>query len=408
MTPSPQDAAIVVGACRPEFAAVVDAFHQNFAAHGEIGAALTVAVDGDVVVDLHGGLTAPAAGLPWAAETLVVVYSCTKAATALAAHVLADRGALDLDAPVAEVWPAFAAEGKVAVTTRMLLDHTAGLPAIRQPLKADCLLDWDYMTTLLAAEAPFWAPGTRQGYHALTYGFLVGEVVRRISGRSLGRYVREEIAGPLGIDFWIGLPEAEEPRVAPIIHYRPDPADPPSAFAEAAKTRGSIANLFVFNHGDWAVRGVNTRAGRAAEIGAAGGVANARGLAGLYAALLSAEAAAPLGLSADTLAGFAQSSAVTHMDATLCQPMRFGPGFMLSMDNRRRSGDSVILGRSAFGHVGAGGSLGFADPEAGVAFGYVMNRQGPGILLNPRGQLLVDAVYKALGYRSDAPGFWNR
>jgi CubicO group peptidase (beta-lactamase class C family) len=291
-----------------------------------------------------------------------------------------------------------------------MLDHTAGLPAIRAPLKADCLLDWDYMCEQLVAEEPFWQPGTRSSYHAVTFGYLAGEMVRRASGMSLGTYFQEEIAGPLGIDYWIGLPDAIEPRVAPIIQHRPAKTDPRTPFMEAATTRGSVANLFIFNRGDWMTGGVNTRAGRAAEIGAAGGITNGRGLAGLFAAMTSEAAAKPLGFSAATLAGFGQCSAATHEDGTLMLPVRFGPGFMLSMDNRRRvlGGDSVILGRQAFGHVGAGGSLGFADPEAGLAFGYAMNRQGPGVFLNERGQGLVDATYRALGYSGNAAGVWLR
>ncbi|MGZ0187949.1 MAG: serine hydrolase domain-containing protein [Alphaproteobacteria bacterium] len=399
---------VVKGVCAPGFQDVQAAFVQNFHEEGEVGASLSISVEGETVVDLVGGLADPETGSPWTDDTLVVVFSCTKAATALAAHVLADRGLLDLDAPVVDIWPEFASAGKAAATTRMMLDHTIGLPALRERLKSDCLLDWAYMTDRLAAEAPFWEPGTRSGYHALTYGYLVGEVVRRASGRSLGTFFNEEIAKPLGLDFWIGLPEAEEPRVAPIIPHRPAPDAPPNPFIEAAKTRGTIANLFLFNHGNWMASGVNTRAGHAAEIGAAGGVTNARGLAGLFASMVSPTASGPLGFSADRLAGFSQASSATHLDATLLAPMRFGPGFMLSMDNRRRAGggDSVILGPRAFGHVGAGGSLGFADPDAGLAFGYSMNRQGSGVLLNRRGQGLVDATYRAIGQRSNASGSW--
>jgi len=387
----------IEGGYAPAFEGVYQAFRENFEAFGEQGATVCLSVGGETVVDLWGGIADPKTAAPWQRNTVAVVFSCTKAATALAAHLLADRGALDLDAPVASIWPEFGVAGKAGVTTRMLLDHTAGLPAIRTPLKPDCLLYWDYMTGHLAAEAPFWEPGTRLGYHAIIFGYLVGEVVRRVSGQSLGAFFQEEIARPIGIDFWIGLPAREEPRVAPITPYRFNKNDEEPPFIKAARTKGSIANLFIFNHGDWMARGVNTRAGHAAEIGAAGGITNGRGLCGMFEALL--QPGGPLGLSGKTLAGFSETSSATHMDATLQMPTRFGPGFMHAMDNRRRpgGGDSVILGSRAFGHVGAGGSLGFADPETGLAFGYVMNRQGPGLLLNARGQRLVDAAYGALG-----------
>jgi CubicO group peptidase (beta-lactamase class C family) len=398
----------VNGQVAPGFEGVAATFLRNFVECGEVGASLCVKVHGETVIDLWGGAADPNNSRAWEQDTVCTVFSCTKAATAFCAHLLAERGALDLDAPVVDLWPEYAAEGKGHTTTRMMLDHTAGLPAIREPLKADCLLDWDYMVEKLAAETPFWPPGARSSYHAVTFGYLVGEIVRRASGRSLGTYFAEQIAGPLGIDYWIGLPEAVEPRVAPIILYRPGKDEPRTPFMVEAVKRGTPANLFIFNHGDWMAGGVNTRVGRAAEIGAAGGVTNGRGLAGLFAAMVSEEAAKPLGFSAATLMGFGQCSAASHDDATLKVPVRFGLGFMLSMDNRRRvmGGDSVILGPQAFGHVGAGGSLGFADPQHGLAFGYAMNRQGPGVFLNERGQGLVDATYRALGCSGNAVGFW--
>ena len=398
----------VRGHVSPGYETVAETFVRNFAEHGEVGASLCVKVQGEPVVDLWGGSAGPAVGRAWEEDTVCTVFSCTKAATAFCAHLLAERGQLDLDVPVVSLWPEYAAEGKECTTTRMMLDHTAGLPAIREHLKPDCLLDWNYMVEKLAAEAPFWPPGTHSSYHAVTFGYLVGEMVRRASGKLLGQYFAEEIAGPLGIDYWIGLPEAVESRVAPIILYRPPKDAPRTPFMAEAVKRGSVSNLFVFNHGDWMAGGVNTRAGRAAEIGAASGITNGRGLARLFATMVSEEAAKPLGFSAATLTGFGQCSAASHEDATLKVPVRFGPGFMLSMDNRRRvmGDDSVILGPQAFGHVGAGGSLGFADPQHGLAFGYAMNRQGPGLFLNERGQGLVDATYMALGCSSNAGGFW--
>lgn len=397
---------VVEGRCDSRFQGVVDEFVDNFIARSEVGASLCLTHEGRTVVDVWGGLADSSEQVPWSRDTVSVIFSCTKAATALCAHLLHQRGQLDLDAPVAEIWPEFACNGKQSATTRMMLDHSVGLPGIRQPLKSDCLLDWDYMTEKLAAEEPFWEPGTRNGYHALTFGFTVGEVVRRVSGKSLGSFFRDEVAGPLGLDFWIGLPEEQEHRIAPVIPYRPGPDVQSTPFMDAARQPGTIANLFVFNHGDWAVKGVNTRPGRAAEIGAAGGVSNARGLAGFYKALTGDGAI----VSPDTCAAMSEASTATHVDATLLVPTRFSAGFMLSMDNRHRAAgrDSVILGRRAFGHVGAGGSLGFTDPECGLSFGYTMNRMGEGLFLNERGQSLVDAAYRSLGYRTNKPGYWMR
>lgn len=395
---------VVEGRYDPRFKPVVDRFLENFRVRNEVGASLCLIHEGRKVVDVWGGMADPAAQTPWREDTVSVVFSCTKAATAVCAHLLHERGQLDLDAPVAEVWPEFARNGKEGATTRMMLDHSVGLPAIREKLKADCMTDWDYMTERLAAEEPFWEPGTRNGYHALTFGFTVGEVVRRVSGKSLGAYFRDEVATPLGIDYWIGLPEEQEHRVAPVIPFRPGPDAPSTPFSEAARQPGTLANLFLFNHGDWAIKGVNTRAGRAAEIGAAGGVTNARGLAAFYTGLTGANAL----VSPATVAAISQASVATHVDATLLVPTRFSAGFMLSMDNRRRAAgrDSVILGQRAFGHVGAGGSIGFTDLDCGLSFGYTMNRMGEGLFLNERGQSLVDEAYRCVGYRSNESGYW--
>lgn len=396
----------IEGIYQPAFAPVAEVFAENFATQGELGASLCITMDGEVVLDLWGGHVSPD-GPAWGRDTIHVVFSCTKAASALVLHLLARDGLIDLDAPLSDLWPELTAAAQGA-TARMILDHSIGLPAVSEKAPADALIHPDWMVRALERQDPFWTPGTRAGYHALTYGFLVGEVVRRLTGRSLGQVFHDRIAGPLGLDFHIGLAEQNEPRVAPIELWRPAPGDRPTPFLIAAREEGSIANLFVFNSGDWGAKGVNTRAGRAAEIGAANGVGNARALAGMFGALATGGAA--LGLTPDDVATFARASSATGRDATLQMPTRFGPGFMLGMDNRHpmRGGESLIFGRSAFGHVGAGGSVGFADPEARMGFAYTMNRQGPGLLLNPRGQRLIDATYQALGYRTTSPGFWAR
>jgi CubicO group peptidase (beta-lactamase class C family) len=406
---------MIEGTVKPGFERVAEAFRKNFDAHGEIGASVCLTVGGETVVDLWGGLADQKTGVPWTRDAVSIVFSCTKGATALSAHVLASRGKLDLDAPVTELWPEFGRHGKDRVTTRMMLDHSSAVPALRAKVKDQGPYDWTYMTERLANEQPFWEPGTRNGYHGFTFGWTVGEMVRRASGKSLGTFFREEVAGPLGLDFWIGLPEEIEPRVAPIVPHVYKAADAVTPFMrDLATDKQSIPALFYFNNGAWRTGGANTRAGHAAEIGAANGITNARGLAGMYAPL--AVGGGKL-VDAKTLARMAEVSMATHDDATLRIPTRFALGFMKSMDNRRRSMaaslwgedcDSVIMGSAAFGHVGAGGSLGFADPVAGLSFGYTMNRMGPGLLMNERGQALVDAAYQSLGYSSKDGGVWAR
>jgi CubicO group peptidase (beta-lactamase class C family) len=403
------------GVCKPGFERVAEAFAENFRSRGEVGASVCLTVGGETVVDLWDGVADRKTGRPWARDTVGIVFSCTKGATALCAHVLASRGKLDLDAPVVELWPEFGQNGKAHVTTRMMLDHSAGVPALRERVKDSGPFEWDYMTERLATEAPFWSPGTRNGYHGFTFGWTVGEMVRRASGRSLGTFFQEEIARPLGIDFWIGLPEAIEPRVAPVMQYALKSEDAKTPFLrDLATNKQSIPFLFYMNVGAWRAGGANTRAGRAAEIGAANGVTNARGLAGMYAPLANGGGTL---VDSATLARMGEVSMATHDDATLRIPTRFALGFMKSMDNRKRSlgakifgpdVDSVVLGSAAFGHVGAGGSLGFADPAAGLSFGYTMNQMGPGLLMNERGQSLVDATYLSLGYKSKDGGVWMR
>jgi CubicO group peptidase (beta-lactamase class C family) len=397
-------AAMISGTCSDRFTAVRAAFEENFDRHGEVGASVCVTVDGETLVDLWGGVQAGEAAEPWDADTMVTAFSCTKGAVALAAHVLVDRGELDLERPVSDYWPEFAANGKERATVRMLLDHTVGVPTWREKVPQGEVYDFDAMADRCAREAAFWEPGTRQGYHMLSFGWLIGEVIRRVSGMSVGAFLREAVTGPAGADFHLGVPESIEPRVSRIIPFMPDPARPSAMTLEVRADRSSIPALALLNQGGM---NPNTRECHAAEIGGGGGVASARGLAGIYRGFATGEA-----VGSDTLARMARVSAATERDATLGVHTRFGLGFMLSMDNRRRpegwDRDSALLSDTAFGHVGAGGSLGFADPAERVSFGYVMNRMGEGLLLNERGQGLVDAVYRSLGYRSNAPGAWTR
>ena len=400
----------VHGSCDPKFQSVRQEFERNLRERGEVGASVCITLRGETVVDLWGGMARPETQTPWAADTISIVFSSTKGATALCAHMLASRGKLDLDAPVAKYWPEFAQSGKEHIMVKMILNHQAGLPAVREPLPQGAYANWNLMVNTLAKEAPFWEPGTRNGYHALTIGWLVGEIVRRVSGKSLGTFFQDEIAKPLGLDFWIGLPEDKESRVAPMIAAAPDPDS--LFFREIAKP-GSLQSLVLLNSGGYmgAAPEFDFRAAHAAEIGAAGGITNARGLAGMYAPLACGGKLRGVELVSPTiLAQMARVSSATGQDAVLVMPTRFSLGFMKTMDNRReRLGvrDSVLLSEDAFGHVGAGGSIGFADPKAEMSFGYTMNRMGPGASLNDRGQSLVDATYRALGYQSDASGAWE-
>lgn len=394
----------IQGQLDPAFEGVLDAFVTNFEQRDELGASVALRVGGELRVDLWGGRVNETDATPWTADTVSLVFSVTKAATALCAHLLAERGQLDLHAKVTDYWPEFGAAGKETATVAMLLNHSVGLPAFREPMQAGGYYDWDYMVGRLEAEEPFWEPGTRNGYHMISFGWTVGEIVRRVSGRSLGTYFAEEIAGPLGIDFWIGLPETIEPRVSRMIPWAPGPEGPFTDFTQALiADPKSIPALSLLNSGGYTP---DAREAHAAEIGGGGGISNARGVSGMF---------EPLALgggdlfSRDGVTRMSQVSMATQKDATLLIPTRFALGFMKSMDNRHRPHgniESVILGERAFGHVGAGGSLGFADPDCRLAFGYSMNRMGAGLLLNDRGQALVDAAYAALGYRSNAGGVW--
>lgn len=395
----------IFGESDPRFGEVRSEFVRNFVERGEVGASVCVIVEGRAVVDLWGGIADRHTNAPWERDTIGVVWSCTKGAVALCAAILMARGLLDLDTPVTEYWPEFGQAGKDHIPVRWLLTHQAGLPAIREPLPPGGLLDWDRVVSTLAAEAPFWEPGTRQGYHALTFGHLVGEVVRRVAGKPLADFFRDEVAGPRGLDFHLGLPESEEGRVAPNIRADPVPAgEVPWRFVtRMSEDPTSIQALIIRNTG-LRPGEQDSRGAHAAVLPSAGGITNARALAGMYAAVAQGEL-----IDADTrtLLGTVQSASA--VDATLLVGMRWGLGFAKSADNRAGppgAQDSMILSESAFGHPGMGGSLGFVDPPLRLAFGYTMNKQGRGVLLNPRGQSLVDAVYRSLGCRRTRYGVW--
>lgn len=396
----------VSGTCDPKFAQLKAEFEKNFAERGEVGASVCLSLNGETAVDMWGGVAIKETGEPWEEDTVSIVFSCTKAATALCAHMLIDQGKLDLNAKVGEYWPEFASDGKENTTVSMMLNHESGVPALRAPVKEGGVLDWDYMCDRLAAEEPFWEPGTRNGYHMITFGWTVGELVRRVSGKSLGAFFAENVAGPLGMRYWIGLPDSESPHIAPILNYAPSADDTFGDFTtQLMGNPESIPHLSILNVGGWTA---NQPDAHKAEIGGAGGITNARGQVKMYEQL--AIGGGKL-VSKERLDHMSRVATATARDATLQVGTRFGPGFMKSMDNRAATPgnqDSVIMGDRAFGHVGAGGSIGFADPECGLAFSYTMNQMGQSLLMNERGQSLIDAAYKALGYSSDKSGAWMR
>jgi CubicO group peptidase (beta-lactamase class C family) len=377
----------VSGTVETGFERVRDVFEANFADHGEVGAACSVWVGGREVVDLAGGVVAPGRDEPYTRRTLQMVASATKGAIAICALRLVERGELDLDAPVADYWPEFAAAGKAAVPVRWLLGHQAGLPHVDAVLPMTEVYRWTPMVTALAAQAPVWDPGTAHGYHAMTYGWLVGEVLARVTGLTPGELLRKEIAEPLGIDFFVGLPEAETGRVAPLL---PAPPPPPGApldpLTELMLDPNQLAyRAFFVPNGLFAA--MNDPAAWAAQLPAANGMANARALSTMYAACLGEVGGVRL-LAPETLAA-ATAPQATGTDRVIGVESRFGLGFQLSYPLR------PMAGPGSFGHYGLGGSVGFAHPDRGVAFGYVVNQMLPGGTVDPRSSALIEAVFAA-------------
>jgi CubicO group peptidase (beta-lactamase class C family) len=367
------------GDIAPGFEAVRAAFAANLDSGQDVGAAVSVYVHGREVVDLWGGIADPETGRPWERDTLQVVYSTTKAVTAACALLLAQRGELDLDAPVARYWPEFAAQGKERLPVRWLLTHQAGLPAIDRPITPAEAIAWEPMVDALAAQRPYWEPGTEHGYHGQTYGWLVGEVVRRVSGRSVGTFLAEEIAGPFGIDFWIGLPKSEHHRVSRILTeaaaFDPSAIDldaVPGPMREILAVYADPTSLTSRAMG--VVKPAldhNDPAEQAAELPATNGICTARGLARFYAALIG-EVDGRRILTSGSLAAAVEERAA-GIDRILRVPVRIGTGFGLPTP------DAYWYSPSAFGFGGLGGSIGFADQESGIAFGYVMNRLREGV-----------------------------
>jgi CubicO group peptidase (beta-lactamase class C family) len=345
------------------FEPVQRAFEESFASNGEVGAAFAATLDGRPVVDLWGGAADPLANAAWREDTLQVVFSGTKGFVALCMLMLVERGQLDLDQPVGRYWPEFRAAGKDGVLVRHVVSHEAGLPGFREPVSHEDLVDDHGMADLLAGQAPFWPPGEHVCYHAVTYGWLCGELVRRVDGRSIGTFFAEEVAGPLGLELWIGLPEEHESRVSVLTGSLAPPPDPVEGFEEAAQLVARNPPLFEGMPVCW-----NSRAYHAAEIPGAGAIGTARSIARLYGCLACGGELDRVRLLDPETIELGRTCLSSGTDACFGWPLVFGVGFALQNDERDfgpRDG--------AFGHCGAGGSAHGAWPDARVGFSYAMN-----------------------------------
>ena len=370
------------GHADPRFAGVRDAFAANFARGEDVGASVAVTLGGELVVDLWGGHADAAKTRPWQRDTIVNVYSTTKTMTALCALLLADRDELDLAQKVAHYWPEFAANGKADITVAQLLAHSAGLSGFAEPVAAADLYDWDKATALLAAQAPFWAPGTAIGYHAITQGYLVGEVVRRITGKSLGTFFRDEIAGPLGADFHIGLAASEDDRVAELL--------PPPPGGSIADITSRPLTVNMATNPPINPRDTRTRAWRAAEIPAANGHGNARSVALVQALLANGGVVGGKRLLSEAGARRALEPQIKGEDMVLGGPAHFGLGFGLN-------GGAVPLPHDECCYWGGyGGSIIIIDMKTRSTIAFMMNKMASTTVGDMRGYGLAMVTWQAL------------
>ncbi|WP_374112392.1 serine hydrolase domain-containing protein [Streptomyces sp. CC210A] len=383
------DAQDIHGTVTPGWEPVRDAFLRNLTQRGERGAAVAVYRDGRKVVDVWAGTKDVDGDAPWALDTAQTVRSVTKGVAAAVPLLLHQRGQLDLDAPVGTYWPEFKAAGKERALVRHLLAHRAGVPALDAPLTPQEALDPERAARAVAAQAPVWRPGEDHGYHAHTYGWLLDGLVRRVTGRSVGRWVAEEIAGPLGLDLWLGLPPEEAHRVG---RLGPLPEPPEAGGGLVLRAKRSVAEAYedpasltrrAFGVID-PYPDENSPACRAAGLAGSGGIATARALARFYAALIGRVDGHRLFAPATLAAARTEESA--GPDRVLVVATRYGLGYML------HGPAAPLLAPGSFGHPGRGGSLAFADPESGTAFGYVTNGMRKGVTADPRAQALVRAV----------------
>ena len=364
----------IKGRFEDRFAPVAEALQRNLDSGADVGASVAVALDGELVVDIWGGSID--GGRDWADDTIVNVFSTTKTMTALCALILADRGELDLHAPVSRYWPEFVQAGKEAVEVRHLLGHTSGLAGWDETLAVRELADWERCTSLLAAQAPWWTPGAELGYHAVTQGFLVGEVIRRIAGVSVGAFFKEAVAEPLGADFHIGLPAEEDDRVAALI------PPPPVDLRAAGFTEIGIKTL---TNPEVTGETSSEEGWRRAEIPAANGHGNARSVAQIQSVVSCHGEARGTRLLSERGVDALFEEQANGRDLVLNVPLRYGMGYGLSSE-------TMPLGPRSCGWGGYGGSLVINDLDARVTIAYVMNRMEPGLVGDPRGASIAMAT----------------
>jgi CubicO group peptidase (beta-lactamase class C family) len=374
------------GTCDERFAAVRDALARNLDSGEELGASLVLDIDGDVVVDVWGGFRDEAKTTPWDEHTITNVWSSTKTVTSLAALMLADRGQLDVDAPVARYWPEFGAAGKENVLVRHVMSHASGVSGLDQPAVVEDLYDWEKSTSRMAAQAPWWEPGTASGYHALNYGHLVGEIVRRISGKTLKQFVAEEIAGPLGADFQIGAAESDWDRIAPVVPPPPLPIDLEALGMDSPAVKTFTGPVPVADD-------ANTPGWRRADIGAANGHGNARSVARIMSAVARGGQAGGVRLLGPDAIDLIFREQLNGVDLVLGVPLRLGIGYGLPrLDLLPYIPDERIC---FWG--GWGGSIILMDTDRRMTISYMMNKMGPGVVGSDRSAAYVQGVYQALG-----------
>ena len=373
-----------------ELDSLASLFDENFTRFGELGAAVSVWQNGKSILNLHGGFRDSKRETPWTPDTIVLVWSATKGlASACLLHLLHERR-LELTRRVTEFWPEFAQAGKNEITIAQLLSHQAGLCALDDPVD---VLDYPAVIAALETQAPIWPPGTAQGYHARTFGFLVDELVRRLSGNTVSEYWRKTFGDPLELDIWIGLPAAEENRVAPVYAARAGGTAAPAEFYRDLASPGTLPRkTFTSPRGLHAVSAMNSRENRALPIVSFGGIGSASSLAKFYGMLAhGGELDRRRYFARETIAQMT-TTLVSGIDRVFQVPTAFSAGFMKDPPEttRRIFGPSLL----AFGHPGAGGSHAFADPESGISFAYVMNQMEQSLLPNEKSLRLVDALYR--------------